>query len=89
MTQLFFSEIGLSHLGDNCIHNFHLGRYIIGYAAENLVLRPRASGAVKPFSNSIFDDLPPQMKILNMVIPLLMHFCRFVSNWSVASRFIQ
>ena len=33
----------------------------------------------------ISDDLPPQMKILNKVIPILMHFCSFVSNLSVAS----
>ena len=26
------------------------------------------------------------MKILNMVIPILMHFCSFISNWSVVSR---
>ena len=32
-----------NHLGNNCIQHFHLGRYIIG----NLVLQPRASGAVK------------------------------------------
>ena len=31
----------------------------------------------------ISDDMPPQMKILNMVIPILMHFCSFVPNWSV------
>ena len=35
------------HLGDNCIQNFHLGRYIVGYKVGNLVLRRRASGAVK------------------------------------------
>ena len=35
------------HLGDNCIQNFHLRRYIVGYTVENLVLRRRASGAVK------------------------------------------
>ena len=35
------------HLGDNCIQNFHLGRYIVGYTVGNLVLRRRASGAVK------------------------------------------
>ena len=34
-------------LGDNCIQNFRLGRYIIGYMVGNLVLRRRASGAVK------------------------------------------
>ena len=34
-------------LGDNCIQNFHLGRYIVGYTVGKLVLRRRASGAVK------------------------------------------
>ena len=28
-------------------------------------------------SDRISDDVPPQMKILNMVIPNLMHFCSF------------
>ena len=28
---------GHSHLGDNCIQNFHLGRYIVGYTVVNLV----------------------------------------------------
>ena len=28
-------------------------------------------------SERISDDIPPQMKILNMVIPILMHFCSF------------
>ena len=37
-------------------------------------------------SERISDDIPPQMKILNMVIPILMHFCSLISNWSVASR---
>ena len=36
-------------------------------------------------SDCISDDRPPQMKILNMVIPILMHYCSFVSNWSVTS----
>ena len=35
------------HLGDNCIQNFHLGRYIFWYTVRNLVLRRRVSGAVK------------------------------------------
>ena len=34
-------------------------------------------------SGRISDDIPPQMKILNMVIPILMHFCSFVSDLSV------
>ena len=36
-----------TYLGDNCIQNFHLGRYIVGYTVGNLVLRQRVSGAVK------------------------------------------
>ena len=36
-------------------------------------------------SDHISDDIPPQMKILNMVIPILILFCSFVSNWRVAS----
>ena len=38
---------GNNQLGDNCIQNSHLGRYIFGYTVGNLVLRRRASGAVK------------------------------------------
>ena len=37
----------LMHLGDNCIQNFHLGRYIVGYTVGNLVLWRRVSRAVK------------------------------------------
>ena len=36
-----------TYLGDNCIQNFLLGRYIVGYTVGNLVLRRRVSGAVK------------------------------------------
>ena len=34
-------------LGDNCISNFNLEAYIVGYTVGNLVLRRRASGVVK------------------------------------------
>ena len=37
----------VENLGDNCIQNFHLGRYIVGYTVGNLVLRRRANGAIK------------------------------------------
>ena len=36
-----------TYLGDNCIQNFHLGRYIVGYTVGNYVLRRRVSGVVK------------------------------------------
>ena len=34
-------------------------------------------------SDRISEDKPPQMKILNTVIPILMHFCSVVLNWSL------
>ena len=37
-------------------------------------------------SKRVSDDIPPLMKVLNMVIPILMPFCSFMSNCSVASR---
>ena len=37
----------MNKLGDNCIQNFHLPGIIVGYTVGNLVLRRRASGAVK------------------------------------------
>ena len=36
-------------------------------------------------SDCISLDISHQMKILNMVIPIQMHFCSFVSNWCIAS----
>ena len=74
--------VGAVDLGDNCIQNFHLGRYIVGYTVGNLVLRGRASGAVKrDFRTYIRRFTSP-----NENIPILMHFCSLSSNWSVASR---
>ena len=38
-------------------------------------------------SEHISDDVLPQIKILNMIIPILMHICcSFILNWSIASR---
>ena len=65
--------IQLDDLGDNYIHYFHLGRYISGYMVGNLVLLRWASRAVKLFPERISDNIPHQMKISNMVIPILMH----------------
>ena len=68
-----YSQFTLNYiyLEDNCIQNFYLGRYIVGYTVGNLVLRRRV------ISERISDDIPPQMKILNMVIPILMHYQHF------------
>ena len=73
------------HLGENCIRNFLLGRYIVGYTVVKVNGDARAE-PLNVISEHISDDIPPQMKIWNKVSPILMHFCSFVSNWSVASR---
>ena len=38
----------VNNLGEKCIQNFHLWRYIVGYTVGNLVLLRRTSGGVKP-----------------------------------------
>ena len=73
-------------LGDNCIQSFHLGRYIVGCTVGNLVLRRRASGAVKRDFRMYIRRIPPQMKSLNMVIPILMRFYSLVSKAYVIQR---
>ena len=36
--EMLFEEFQIvCYLGDNCIHNFHFGRYIMGYTVGNLV----------------------------------------------------
>ena len=71
---LFISSgtIYLLYLGDNCIQNVNLGRYIVSYMVGNFVLNV--------ISDHITDDIPPQMKILTMVIPILMHFLTFIQQ---------
>ena len=43
----FLSFIKGSYLGDNCIQNFHLGRYIVRYMVGSLILWRRMSRTVK------------------------------------------
>ena len=76
------------HLGDNCIQNFHLGWYIVGYTVGNLVLRRRASGAVKRDFLTYIRRYTSPNENFEYGYPILMHFCSFVSNLSVASRVI-
>ena len=38
-------------------------------------------------SDLISNDIPPQIKILNMVIPILVHFCSLNSNWIHVERY--
>ena len=45
--QLITGTQTVIYLGDNCIQNFHLGRYIVGYTVKSLVLQQPRSGAVK------------------------------------------
>ena len=43
--------------------------------ARYLCKRMRYSQTIDVISKRISDDIPPQMKILNMAIPILMHYC--------------
>ena len=47
---------------------------MVGYMLENNVLRLHLRIAIKLISDGIPDDIPPQMKILNTVIPLIFTF---------------
>ena len=38
-----------SNLGDDCIQNFHLGRYIVDYTVGNLVLRRRICKCIRKY----------------------------------------
>ena len=66
-----------TELWDKCIQNFHLGRYIVGHTVGDLVLPRCRIGAVKLDFRPYIRCIPPQIKNLNMVIPILMHFCSF------------
>ena len=61
-------------LEDNCIQNFHMGRYIVGYTVGSLVKRRRVSGAVKRHLRAYIRGYTHQMIILNIVIRVLMHY---------------
>ena len=69
----------INHLGDNRIQNVHLGKYIVGYMVGSFVLRRRVSGAVKrnfrPYNRWYTSR---NNNILDMVIPILMHFLTFI-----------
>ena len=61
-------------LGDNCIQNFHLGTYIVGYTVGNLVLRRRVSGAVKRDFRTYIRRYTSPNENFEYVIPILMRY---------------
>ena len=65
----------MHNLGDNCIQHFHLVTYMVGYTVGNLVLRRRASGAVKRDFRTYIRPYTPQ----NENFEILIHFCSFIS----------
>ena len=84
-------------LGDNCIQNFHLGRYIVGYIVGNFVLRQRVSGAIKhnfwPYNrwytspNEHFEyGYPHSNALFNIYSSKAQHF---PPNWSFVSNIKQ
>ena len=86
-----------SQLGDNCIQNVHLGRYIVGYMIGNFVLWRRVSGAVnrnfRPYKrwytspNEHFEyGYPHSNALFNIYSSKAQHFA---SNWSFVSNVKQ
>ena len=84
-------------LGDNCIQNFHLGRYIVGYMVGNLVLRRCVSGAVKrdfrtyirryTSPNENFEDGYPNSNATNEKRRYVMtsSFRQYIAGYTVAN----
>ena len=74
------------HMYERCLMSTHLlveislrlGIELIRNLGDNFVLRRRVSGAVNIISDHITDDIPPQMNILNMVIPIVVQFLTFI-----------
>ena len=60
-------------LADHCLQNCHLGRLIISFMVRNFVLRRCVSRALKAICDhkTNDNDLPPQITIVNTVIPKL------------------
>ena len=66
-------------LGDNCIPNIHLGRYIVGYTVGNLVLQRRTSGAVKGDFRTYIRRYTSPNENFEYVFPhSKLHFCSFI-----------
>ena len=83
MCEAYFVN-SVKKLGFNCIKIFHLMKYIVGYTVTVWKFSLKVTGETR-FPDRISDDIPPQMRILNMVIHILLHFCSLFLNWSIAS----
>ena len=63
-----------AHLGNNCIQNFHPGRYIVRYTVRNL----GSVSWLNVISDPIFDDIPPYYENFEYCYPhsnTLLQFC--------------
>ena len=72
--------INITKLGDNCIQNLHLGRYIVGYTFGNLVLLLRLRVAVKLNFRPNIRRYTSQNKNFEYGYPILMHYSIFSSK---------
>ena len=52
-------------------------------------MREQLGIVISVISKSISDDIPPQMKMLNMLIPILMHFCSFILNLTIRNSWMK
>ena len=94
---LILMNDGQGKLGDNCIQNVHLGRYIIGYMVGNFVLWWRVGRAIKhnfrPYNrrytspNDNFEYGYPHSNALNNIYLSKTQY--FAPNWSFVSNVKQ
>ena len=82
---LFFLNNMTMKFEDNFFSKFLFGEVYRRIYDWKFSFKVTPSGAVNIISDHISDNIPPQMKNLNMVIPILMYFSSFVSNWTIAS----
>ena len=73
------------YLWDNCIQNFHSGRYIVGHTVGK-ILRRRASGAVKRDFRTYFRRYISPNEQFEYGYPHPNALLQFELNLSVASR---
>ena len=86
LKSLFCLYLSGYELEDNCIQNFQLGRYIVGYTVGNLVLRRRASGAVKRDFRTYIRRYTSPNENFEYSYPHSNALLQFRFKWSVASR---
>ena len=77
---------GVCQLGDNCIQNFHLGRYIVGYTVGNFVFNFYTSKALNFVQNvSFLSDVNHSVDQSLATLLLTSGFRWYIAGYTVAN----